>query len=696
MFRPLLISLCLTSTALATTWTVDDDGKADFDNIQAAVDAASDGDEIIVMPGTYTGTGDNVIDMLGKEIWLHSSKGAQVTIIYGEVARRGINCSNGETSNTIIEGFSIIGGRASIGGGMYVYNSSPTLTDCIFAGNTANDNGGGMYNTSNSTPVITNCTFMNNTANSNGGGMYNNSSSPTLTYTAVCGNTPNQIIGEWTDNGGNTVAYTCSDDGACCVGTSCSIETATNCSAAGGTYLGDDSSCADNPCDPDDGACCVGTSCSIETATNCSTAGGTHLGDGSSCAYNPCGATPWTVDDDGKADFNNIQAAVDAAINGDEIIVAPGTYTSTTDEVVDMLGKEIWLHSSGGAGVTIIDGQGVRRGILCDNEETSNTIIEGLTIIRGFTQGNYPANCGGGIYNSSSSPTLTDCTFVENRAPYGSGMFNNNNSSPTLDNCTFTNNTGDGKVNAGTGMYNYSSSPTLTNCRFEGNSGGGMDNLNSNPTLINCRFEGNSGGGMDNTNSSPTLINCTFNNNNSSFYGGGMFNYSGSNPTMTDCTFTNNTAGEWGGGMDNYSSSPTLTGCTFTSNYASRFGGGMGNDEDSNPTLTNCTFTGNTANNGGGMYNNDNSNPTLTDTTVCGNTPDQIFGDWTDNVGNTIADVCPIDCPDINGDGYVNVSDLLVVIDQWGLTNSPADVNFDGIVDVSDLLIVVNNWGACP
>ena len=44
---------------------------------------------------------------------------------------------------------------------------------------------------------------------------------------------------------------------------------------------------------------------------------------------------------------------------------------------------------------------------------------------------------------------------------------------------------------------------------------------------------------------------------------------------------------------------------------------------------------------------------------------------------------------------YVNVSDLLTIIDQWGLTNSPADVNFDGIVDVSDLLIVVGNWGPC-
>jgi Ca2+-binding EF-hand superfamily protein len=51
--------------------------------------------------------------------------------------------------------------------------------------------------------------------------------------------------------------------------------------------------------------------------------------------------------------------------------------------------------------------------------------------------------------------------------------------------------------------------------------------------------------------------------------------------------------------------------------------------------------------------------------------------------------------PDINGDGFVNVSDLLTVIDQWGLTNSPADVNEDGIVDVSDLLMVISNWGPC-
>jgi hypothetical protein len=49
---------------------------------------------------------------------------------------------------------------------------------------------------------------------------------------------------------------------------------------------------------------------------------------------------------------------------------------------------------------------------------------------------------------------------------------------------------------------------------------------------------------------------------------------------------------------------------------------------------------------------------------------------------------------DINGDGVVNVGDLLAVIGAWGLcpANCAADLNGDGVIDVDDLLIVVNNW----
>jgi hypothetical protein len=50
---------------------------------------------------------------------------------------------------------------------------------------------------------------------------------------------------------------------------------------------------------------------------------------------------------------------------------------------------------------------------------------------------------------------------------------------------------------------------------------------------------------------------------------------------------------------------------------------------------------------------------------------------------------------DVSGDGEVNVTDLLAVIDQWGQSNSPADISGDGIVNVTDLLEVVGNWGPC-
>ncbi len=394
-------------------------------------------------------------------------------------------------------------------------------------------------------------------------------------------------------------------------------------------------------------------------------------------------ATTWTVDDDGldfpKADFNNIQAAVDAASDGDEIVVMPGTYTGSGDEVVDMLGKAVWLHSSEGQEVTIIDGESMRRGIYCGNGETSNTIIEGFTITGGY------ANEGGGMYNYSSSPDISNCTFSDNSSvDHGGGMYNTS-SSPTLENCTFTDNTA-------------------------GNYGGGMSNYNSNPTLDNCTFTNNSatysGGGMYNYNSNPQFDNCTFTNN-SSYSGGGMYNNS-SHPSLLLCDFSTNSATTGnGGGMRNFNSNPFVTNCTFTNNTATN-GGGMINYSNSSPTLTGCTFTNNSATySGGGMYSS--ISHTMTDTTVCGNTPDQINDDWTDNGGNCIAescddangdgipDECSPDCPaDITGDGYVNVTDLLVVIDQWGLTDSPADLNFDGIVDVTDLLIVVGNWGACP
>ena len=48
---------------------------------------------------------------------------------------------------------------------------------------------------------------------------------------------------------------------------------------------------------------------------------------------------------------------------------------------------------------------------------------------------------------------------------------------------------------------------------------------------------------------------------------------------------------------------------------------------------------------------------------------------------------------DVNGDGVVNVSDLLMIISAWGsCTDCPEDLNGDGEVNVSDLLLILSFW----
>ena len=54
------------------------------------------------------------------------------------------------------------------------------------------------------------------------------------------------------------------------------------------------------------------------------------------------------------------------------------------------------------------------------------------------------------------------------------------------------------------------------------------------------------------------------------------------------------------------------------------------------------------------------------------------------------------DCPgDIDGNGAVDVSDLLAVIGAWGNAGGPEDIDGNGSVDVGDLLAVISAWGGC-
>jgi len=168
----------------------------DFTTIQACIDAAVSGvDECVVAPGTYHET----INFLGKAITVRSSGGAEVTTIDATgIGGSVVTCASGEGPDTVLDGFTMTGGTgtenifyAKDGGGMYNYDSSPTITNCTFSGNKAIGSeglgaGGGMYNY-NSSPTVTNCTFGGNSAYA-GGGMCNSYSSPSVSNCSFGGN----------------------------------------------------------------------------------------------------------------------------------------------------------------------------------------------------------------------------------------------------------------------------------------------------------------------------------------------------------------------------------------------------------------------------------------------------------------------------------------------------------------------------
>ncbi len=156
--------------------------------IQAAVDAASDGDTIKVYPGTYTSIATEVVNLRGKAIVLETAiprvNGTPATIAYidAELLRRGIVATLNETSATIVRGFEVTRGRASAGAGMYVVNGSPRIENILFYDNDASGGvaSGGALRLLNSTSLVTGCLFEANDAGAEGGAIFNANGSITV------------------------------------------------------------------------------------------------------------------------------------------------------------------------------------------------------------------------------------------------------------------------------------------------------------------------------------------------------------------------------------------------------------------------------------------------------------------------------------------------------------------------------------
>jgi hypothetical protein len=221
----LTYSICNTNSC--TTIYVDKNdetcgGKSPCVNtIQTAVDAALDGNTVLVADGTYAGEGNKDIDFKGKAITVKCMNGPGNCIIDCEQNGRGFYLHSGEAEASVISGFNIINGNVSgsdkeYGGGIYC-EGSPTIESCIISGNTASGEGywgygygGGIYCVG--SPNITDCTISGNTASGDGykggygmgGGIYCDGA-PSITSCAIEGN---NLIGGLGTTHGNGVYCT--------------------------------------------------------------------------------------------------------------------------------------------------------------------------------------------------------------------------------------------------------------------------------------------------------------------------------------------------------------------------------------------------------------------------------------------------------------------------------------------------------
>jgi hypothetical protein len=240
------------------------------------------------------------------------------------------------------------------------------------------------------------------------------------------------------------------------------------------------------------------------------------------------------------ADYATIQQAINAAINGDTIIVFPGTYY----ENINFNGKNIILTSTDPedpniVATTIIDGGQNGSVVTFSGSETS------ACELRGFTIRNGKQFDGGGIYGGGAHATITHCNITNNKAdPYnghGGGLTNFHG---VVICCTISSNS------AGRGGGFYHCNGTIINCTINSNlgihagNGGGLSHCNG--SIINCTISGNQagmGGGLYYCDASITNCIVTSNIGTSNFGSGGGLCYC--DGTITNCTITNNVSQGW-------------------------------------------------------------------------------------------------------------------------------------------------------
>jgi len=233
-----LLAVVITNSAVAAVRYVPDH----YPNIQAAVNACSNGDTVVVAPGIYTGSSNRDITFNGKSITVRSidptdPNVVNSTVIDCDANDRGFVFEMGENADSTVSGLTITNGYAFLGGAVYCYNnSSPSIINCVITGNSAVLGGAIMCANNNTRPKISNCKIIANSALFGGGGIYCNGASPEIRNCVITGNSSLYGGAIYSHNAGNPVIANCT----------ISANTASN--SAGAIYCYESSNLTINNC----------------------------------------------------------------------------------------------------------------------------------------------------------------------------------------------------------------------------------------------------------------------------------------------------------------------------------------------------------------------------------------------------------------------------------------------------------------